>query len=167
MSQTYARASTPNGQSMENERGGRAAHDILGLMGTLRAHNAAEIEALETYRALALKATEPVMSALFRILQEQYYDPGILIAAGGSFQAASDCANEVCRRDAGSAESLDLLRGFARQEGDGAAELRQLAHQAPELFGGVFALLLNLAAMDSCKHEMVLRFMVREVESAD
>ena len=61
---------------------------------------------------------------------------------------------------------IEPLRDYIQKEREAAAELRALAHEAPDLFGGLFSLLLELIALDGEKHQLILRFVVKELEAA-
>jgi hypothetical protein len=139
------------------------------FISAIQSHEIAELDAIALYRDLATRATDPVIAGLLRVLlQDEERHHGILQAIGmDSRLAAGRYGRESQRRqDLPTAASLELLRNFARQESDGATELKGLAHRAPELVGDVFSLLLELMAMDSLKHEKVLRFIVRSLEPA-
>ncbi len=139
------------------------------FISALRSHEIAELDAIALYRDLAARATDPVIAGLLRVLlQDEERHHGILQAIGMDSRLASGRYGYESpkRRDAQTAQSVDLLRNFARQERDGATELKRLANQAPQLVGDVFSLLLELMAMDSMKHEKVLSFIVRELEQS-
>ena len=162
-------SSTPTVAGPKSAAPVTATADLKGawFISAIQSHEIAELDAIALYRDLAVRATDPVIAGLLRVLlQDEERHHGILQAigmdsrlAGGRYRYESPK-----RQDPETAQSVDLLRNFARQERDGATELKRLAFQAPELVGDVFSLLLELMAMDSMKHEKVLSFIVRELE---
>src|SRR6266542_2876623 len=147
-------SSTPTVAGWKSAAPATAADDPRGawFISALQSHEIAELDAIALYRDLAARATDPVIGGLLRILlQDEERHHGILQAigmdsrlAGGRYRYESPR-----RQDPETARSVDLLRNFARQEHDGATELKALACQAPELVGEVLSLLLELMAMDS------------------
>lgn len=153
----------------EQSTAGPGVSHLGRLLGAIQAHEIAEIDALGVYRELARKSTDPVIASLLRVLlEDEEHHHRILRAIAMNLRAVASgaSARSLPPRDPAAAEAIDVLRCFARQESDGADELRRLANQGNQLFGGLFALLLNLMAMDSMKHHMILRFIVQELESA-
>ena len=67
----------------------------------------------------------------------------------------------------GQPEALEQLRQLASLERQGVNDLRVLADQAPDLLRGLFSLLLRLVALDGEKHELILRYVIEELESAN
>jgi hypothetical protein len=133
------------------------------FIGAIRSHEVAELDAIAVYRDLATRASDPVIAGLLRVLlRDEQRHHGILQAIGMQSGAAARHAPPGDQDP--TADSLTLLNSFARQERDGADELRRLARQAPELVGDVFSLLLELMAMDSLKHERILSFIARELK---
>jgi len=124
------------------------------------------MDAIAVYRDLAGRATDPVIAGLLHaLLQDEEHHHRILRALGMDLRAVAGGASGRAPRprDPRAQESLGLLQAFARQEQEGAEELRRLANQAPQLLGGLYALLLQLMAMDSQKHHLILRFIVDEL----
>ncbi len=143
---------------------------LARLIGVVQSHEIAEMDAIAVYGDLACRASDPVIGGLLRVLlQDEEHHHRILRAIGMDLRAvASGAAHHTPRpRDAATADSVDLLRAFARQEGDGAEELRRLANQAPDLLGGLFSLLLQVMAMDSVKHQKILTFIAHELPGQD
>ena|SRR5437764_6637022 len=137
------------------------------FISALQSHEIAELDALALYRDLAARATDPVIAGLLRVLlQDEVRHHAILeaIGMGSRLGGGRNQYESPGRVDPETARSVDLLRNFARQERDGATELKLLADQAPELVGDVFSLLLELMSMDSMKHEKILSFIVRELD---
>src|SRR6266540_5335939 len=164
-------SSTPTVAETKSAAPATATADLKGawFISAIQSHEIAELDAIAVYRDLAARATDPVIAGLLRmLLQDEERHHGILQAIGMDSRLASGRYGYESpkRRDAQTAQSVDLLRNFARQERDGATELKRLANQAPQLVGDVFSLLLELMAMDSMKHEKVLSFIVRELEQS-
>jgi hypothetical protein len=139
---------------------------IARLIEVMQSHEIAELEAIAVYRDLARRTTDPVIAGLLHaLLRDEEHHHRILRAIGMDLRAVADGANPAVPRprDRAALESLELLQAFARQEHDGAQELQRLANQAPALLGGLFALLLELMALDSTKHRMILLYIAREL----
>jgi hypothetical protein len=62
-----------------------------------------------------------------------------------------------------SPDTADELARFAREEHDGAAQLRELALEAGTSAEGLVKLVLELMARDSEKHALILRFAVERL----
>ena len=65
----------------------------------------------------------------------------------------------------GAEEAPATLRTLIRNRQEGARYLRHLAHQDPELYSGMFALLLDTFARDGEKHVHLLRYLLRYGEA--
>ncbi len=162
-------SSTPGVAGPKTAAPATPADDLMGawFISAIQSHEIAELDAIALYRDLAARATDPVIAGLLRVLlQDEERHHGILQAIGMDSRLAGgrDRYASPRRQDAETGQSVDLLRNFARQERDGATELKRMANQAPQLVGEVFSLLLELMAMDSMKHEKILSFIVRELE---
>jgi hypothetical protein len=143
--------------------------NLVRLVSAVEAHEIAELDAVAVYRELARAARDPVIGSLLRVLlDDEEHHHRVLNGIGMSLRGLASGTRErrMLPCDEPTSASLELLRRFARQEREGGDELRSLAREAPELFDGLFALLLNLMAIDSAKHELILRFVVRELEAA-
>jgi hypothetical protein len=143
--------------------------DLARLVSAIQAHEIAEIDAVAAYRELASTATDPVIASLLRmLLADEEHHHRVLRGIGMNLAGLVGGTPEqrMFPRAGTPAGSVEMLRQFARQERDGSQELRKLAREAPELFDGLFALLLNLIAIDGAKHELILRFVVQELEAA-
>lgn len=148
---------------------GRRQLDLARLLSAIQAHEIAEIDAVAAYRELASTATDPVIVSLLRmLLEDEEHHHRILRGIGMNLSGLAHGAGEqrMFPRAGSPPGSVEMLRQFARQERDGSNELRKLACDAPELLDGLFALLLNLIAIDGAKHELILRFVVQELEGA-
>jgi hypothetical protein len=143
--------------------------DLARLLSAIQAHEIAEIDAVAAYRALASTATDPVIASLLRmLLADEEHHHRVLRGIGMNLTGLVGGTHEqrMFPRAGTPPASVEMLRQFACQERDGSEELRKLAREAPELFDGLFALLLNLIAIDGAKHELILRFVVQELEAA-
>jgi hypothetical protein len=56
------------------------------------------------------------------------------------------------------------LRGLIRDEHEGARYLRHLGRKEPNLYAGLYQLLLETIARDAEKHALMLRFLLRRME---
>jgi hypothetical protein len=56
------------------------------------------------------------------------------------------------------------LRGLIRDEHEGARYLRHLGRKEPNLYAGLYQLLLETIARDAEKHALILRFLLRRME---
>jgi len=66
---------------------------------------------------------------------------------------------------AGAEEAVATLRTLIRNRQEGARYLRHLARQDPDLYSGMFALLLDTFARDGEKHVHLLRYLLRHGEA--
>ena len=146
----------------------RPSPDLDRLLEAIQSHEITEIDAVRFYRDLARETSDPVVGSLLRMLvDDEEHHHRVLRAISMNLRAAlsGDRDARMPPRDV-PATAIDPLRKFARQERDGAAALRTLAGEAPDLFGGLFSLLLNLIALDGEKHQLILQFVVQELEAA-
>jgi hypothetical protein len=147
----------------------RPEPDFGRILAAVQAHEIAEMDAVAAYRELARSTRDPVIASLLRVLlDDEEHHHRVFRGITMNLRAIAGGARDQRTMPLGVPPPgcLDMLCGFARQERDGAAELRALAHEGDGLFGGIFALLLKLIAMDSAKHELILGFIVRELEEA-
>jgi len=159
-----------SGPADEETVGTIARPNLARLLAAIEAHEIAEIDAVAAYRELASTATDPVVRSLLRmLLEDEKHHHRVLSGIGMNLRGLASGAHEqrMFPRAGTLPGSLEMLRRFARQEREGADELRRLAGEAPELFDGLFALLLNLIAMDGAKHELILRFVAQELQAAN
>ena len=68
-------------------------------------------------------------------------------------------------RNAETVRNMEAIRLCIRHERESHREQRRFARQVSNLHGGLFALLLKYMALDSKKHEEVLRFVLRRLQS--
>jgi hypothetical protein len=143
--------------------------DLDRLLSAIQAHEVSEFDAVAAYRDLVREATDPVIRSLLRMLvNDEEHHHRVLRAIAMELRAITSTGGREMTLpprgvQPGAIESLRLL---ARKEGEGVRELRTLADQAPGLLGGLFSLLLGLIALDSEKHELILLFVVKELEQA-
>src|SRR6266542_734229 len=99
------------------------------FISALQSHEIAELDALALYRDLAARATDPVIAGLLRVLlQDEVRHHAILeaIGMGSRLGGGRNQYESPGREDPETAQNMDLLRNFARQERDGATELKLL-----------------------------------------
>ncbi len=137
------------------------------LLRALGAHAAAEAESMTVYEQLSEKSGDPLVALLMRlVLEDERRHHGLLERMAGNL--TEDLAGEVGDVDAASRDEAVLAtRAMIREEREGARYLRHLARQEPRLCDGAYALLLETMARDSEKHEHILRFILRRLESAE
>jgi hypothetical protein len=164
---------TPPGNELAPLRGEpialRRHPDLNRLLTVIQRHEIEEFDAIEAYRGLAYRATDPVMRSLMRMLvEDEEHHHRVLNAIAMELRALASSGGQELHAlpgDMGSA-TLVQLRELAAHEGEGAKDLRALAAQTTPLLGGLLALLLGLIALDGEKHELILRHVLKELESA-
>ena len=62
-------------------------------------------------------------------------------------------------------QAVGTLRDMIRDEREGARYLRHIARQEPDLYDGLYTVLLECMARDDEKHVAVLRYLLRRLES--
>jgi hypothetical protein len=148
----------------------RSHPDLERLLTAIQRHEIEELDAVTAYRDLTYHATDPVIRSLMHMLvADEEHHHRVLNAIAMELRALASSAGremQIPPRDMGAA-TLEQVRKLAAQEGAGVRELRALANQTPSLLGGLFALLLGLIALDGEKHELILRYVVKELEAAD
>jgi hypothetical protein len=147
----------------------RSHTDLEALLTAIQTHEVSEIVAVAAYRDLARDAADPVIRSLMRMLvSDEEHHHRVLRAIAMELRAVTSTGGrEMILPPRGEqAETIESLRELASQEREGVRELRSLADQAPGLLGGLFSLLLGLIALDSEKHELILRYVVKELEGA-
>ncbi len=137
------------------------------LLRALEAHAAAEAESMTAYEQLSEKSGDPLVALLMRlVLQDEQRHHELLGRMAGNL--TEDMVEELGDVDVTSHEEAVLAtRAMIREEREGARYLRHLARQEPKLYDGAYALLLETMARDSEKHEHILRFILRRLESAE
>jgi len=142
------------------------------LLRVFEAHTAAETDTLVEYRRLAESSPDPTIALLMQlVLEDEERHHGLLARMSSRLHDAldwthtadalpTDKAPAVNDRTAAVTRTATLaaIREFARHEREGAHQLREIAKQQRDLYGGLFSLILQIMAMDSEKHETILRF---------
>ena len=144
------------------------------LLATLTRHEAAEAGSLAEYRKLLQECDDPVAALLMRLLledEERHHELFKRMATSlRSDLRWSHSPNVLPSKLASAGPATDALiattRARINEERAGARELRRLSHQEKELYDGLFALLLEVMARDSEKHEGILRFILQRFEAA-
>jgi len=143
--------------------------DLDRLLATAQRHEVSETGAVAAYRALARNATDPVIRGLLRMLvQDEEHHHRVLSVIGTELRTLANAGGRELDMPPrpGQPEALEQFRELASMERQGVKELRVLADQAPNLLRGLFSLLLRLIALDGEKHELILRHVIEELESA-
>jgi rubrerythrin len=146
------------------------------LLQAIEGHINAERSALSQYRDLAQKTKDPVVELIIGIVledEERHHSLLRRLAARlkddlfwrHSTEALT--APSTTPEDPASSESIrELLRKFVASERKGVHELEEFAGRADGLYGGLPTELLEMMAMDSQKHEHLLRFLFHRVGEA-
>jgi hypothetical protein len=113
-----------------------------------------------------VKHTLPHVAGAFTIYAESPIER--LLSTMESHAAQARASMDVYRRLAAAVGdpvvALLMRMVLADEERQGASFLRKLAHDERDIHGGLFSLLLETMAMDSEKHEHVLRFIQRRLQ---
>jgi rubrerythrin len=135
-------------------------------------HAAHEQEAIAEYRRLVGEFTDPVLMQIMRMLaddEERHHRVFRQIASvlqSERFQSPALASGlpasglSLGRLDA----VIATLRAAMKDEGRGPRALQDLAWRERERCGGLISLLLELMAMDSQKHERMLRYVLEQLQ---
>lgn len=143
--------------------------DLDRLLNAIQTHEIEEMDAVAAYRDLAYNATDPVIRSLLHMLvEDEEHHHRVLGAIAMELRAIeSTGAREFnVPPRGGQTAAIEPLRKLARIEREGMMELQALARETPGLMGGLFSLLLGLIALDGQKHELILRYVIKELEQA-
>ncbi len=143
------------------------------LVRALEAHAAAEEESLSDYERLSELDPDGVTRLLMQLIVEDERRHHDLL--GRMVQSLRDSIEWTSTPTAIPApqvpdpahlnDAVVSTRTLIREEREGARYLRHLARQDKALFGGLYTLLLETMARDSEKHERILRFLLKRLES--
>ena len=142
------------------------------LLKAVESHITEEHEAIHAYRKLARSGKDPFVRFIFQHIvtdeerhhvmlrrmaatlggSNEHQDLDELLPSGPRVQWQADAA------------TLATVRSYARAERVGARELRKLARESAYFYSGIFQVLLESMALDSRKHERLLRFALRRME---
>ena len=147
-------------------------HGVEHLLSAVERHVETESAAMDAYTRLATSADPVVALIAGLVLDDERHHHVLMLRVAATLRDAlqwtrSPDALPGDVLDAPSAEkTLSTLRALVREEHEGAAALRSLARPEVRRFDGLMALLLDLMAADSDKHEHALRFLVHRLEAA-
>jgi rubrerythrin len=144
---------------------------LESLLRTFQMHIDAETESLRSYRRLATTAADPAVALLMDLLVEEEDRHHALLQQMAtrlrddlewthSPEALPTTAVPPGVEHAGDAVTL---LAHIREEQKSTQHLRALAKKNANLYGGLFALLLQLMALDGDKHARILRFVCQRV----
>jgi rubrerythrin len=144
------------------------------LLRILDAHVGGETEHIDAYRKLAHEIADPVVAVLMDLViedEERHHDLLRRMASRlrNDIEAtrAEDALPYASRAPDGrhGEELAAVVEGYARDETTSAHEMRHLAKDARSLYGGLLGLLLDTMADDSEKHERIMRFVLKRLET--
>ena len=136
------------------------------LLRALEAHAAAEAESVAAYERLANQSGDPLVELLMNlVLEDEHRHHRLLERMAGNLDGGTPSGDGEGREGSAPEEAVLSTRTLIREEREGARYLRHLARQEPRLHDGAYALLLETMARDSEKHEHILRFILRRLES--
>jgi hypothetical protein len=142
------------------------------LTRALEAHAAAELHGSATCQQLAERLDEPLSRLLLGlIVQDDRRHESLLQSIVGRLNEDAEQIASQALVESGTAPSSEELaevtaelRGLIRDEHEGARYLRHLGRKEPNLYAGLYQLLLETIARDSEKHALILRFLLRRLE---
>jgi hypothetical protein len=156
-----------------------AESPIERLLASMESHATQERESMDDYRRLVETVGDPVVAMLMRLVLEDEERHHALLqrmavtlhdnlnwthssaALPTNAPAAAGQDPKVIQ------EARETTHAFIDEEREGARYLRKLAHDERDIHGGLFSLLLETMAMDSEKHEHVLRFIQRRLQQQE
>ena len=148
--------------------------DSERLIRALEAHTAAEERDIADCEQVAQRTADPVVELLtglvaenerrnqslirrmIRRLQEEFDSSSSTSPASQLLPSPEATAN--------SEATVVGIRGLIRDEHEGARYLRHIARQESNLYGGLYAVLLEGIARDGEKHAFMLRYLLRRLE---
>ncbi|HEX3247760.1 MAG TPA: ferritin family protein [Chloroflexota bacterium] len=143
------------------------------LLQAIEGHINAERSALTQYRDLAEKTKDPVVELIMGIvLEDEERHHSLLRRLAARLEddlfwrhsAEALAAPSTTPEDPANSESIrESLRKFVASERRGVYELEDFAGRADGLYGGLPTELLEMMALDSQKHEHLLRFLFHRV----
>ena len=142
------------------------------LIRALEAHASAEAHDLAVCEELAGRSNDPVLKMLMSLLiDDEQRHQSVLTSMVRRLQeevdfVASPSALPVPDGTASEPELGAALRALIRDEHEAARHLRHLARQEPDLYQGLYPLLLEAIARDSEKHATILRYLLVRNEQA-
>jgi len=159
----------PYSAAVENEPAGSP---IERLRNAVDAHARAEADALGQYEYLAESSGDPVIALVMRlVLEDEERHHGLLHRIEATLDDALNWTHSPNALPTGSPEAsqapalVELAKVLVAEERTGARILKDLAERQRQIDGGLHSLLIDMMAMDSEKHAMLLQFVQRRLES--
>ena len=145
------------------------------LTRALEAHAAAESHSSATCQQMAERLADPLSNMLLGLIVEDDRRHESLLQRmvhrlNQDGELASDPSASAAAEYATAPSTDELpelaadLRGLIRDEHEGARYLRHLGRKEPNLYAGLYQLLLETIARDAEKHALILRFLLRRME---
>ena len=136
-------------------------------------HAAAEADSIELYAEIAHTSPDPVISLLMDLVHEdELRHHGLLERMAARLRddlrwthSPDALPSGIFSPTAGPKETPEIVSQLAREEREGVDHLRKLAREVSTLHNGLLALLLEMMALDSEKHEKVMRYIARRLEA--
>ncbi len=146
------------------------AEELLSIM---EAHVTGEAKHIDGYRRLTDAIADPVVSVLMDLViedEDRHHDLLRRMASrlrsdidamsvAGALPYAPSAKGRWAKDIAG------LVEDYARDEIAGSREMRRLARECRALYDGLLGLLLDTMADDSEKHERIMRFILKRLET--
>lgn len=137
------------------------------------AHVSGEAKHIAGYRALRDAIADPVVSVLMDLViedEDRHHDLLRRMASRlhSDIEATSVAGAIPFTRSAKGSwakEIAELVEDYARDEIAGSREMRRLARECRSLYDGLLGLLLDTIADDSEKHERIIRFILKRLET--
>lgn len=145
------------------------------LVRALEAHETAEQETLAEYERLLDVVRDPAVKVLMRLLvedEQRHHDllRGMATTLRDGVRwahSAGALALDIQPGESDDEQLLKTTRMRLREERHGVREFRELAREHHNLHDGLFALLFEIMALDSEKHERILSYIEQKLESRD
>ena len=156
-----------------------AESPVERLLASMESHAAQERDSMDDYRRLAATVGDPVVAMLMQMVLEDEERHHALLQrmaltlhdnlnwTHSSAALPTHAPTGAGPDGATTREAIAATRAFVDEERQGARYLRKLAHDERDIHGGLFSLLLETMAMDSEKHEHVLRFIQQRLQQLE
>jgi rubrerythrin len=144
------------------------------LVDAVETHVVQEADALAAYRLLAETTPDPVVAMLMRlVLEDEERHHGLMQRIAADLRdglywthATETLPDARIHPEIEGPRPLTELRNLIHEEQEGVRQMQELARKSARINEGLDSLLFEMMAIDSQKHERILRYVERRLASA-